>query len=245
MQASYRSSIADYVSYLWAGERRDRTEITPSSKYTITEEKVPMVEYALLMRLTIRDLGSSDFGGYICSAQNTIGQAEGLVRLQGKPLDFSLLRLCFLPLYLNVCVTQSFTWLRLRLPCLRPRPRRPWRSPRGTATVASTPRTRSPLPTPRTTSRESGSDLDRKECRTRTTLLYPSPQRHPLRRRRMYSLPSLPSGVTTELKSLPERFVLLSDFPPSPWLMSSPSPKWGLGGYELLAYTVNGHLRVA
>lgn len=41
--------------------------------------------YTVQMRLVIRRFHKSDLGGYKCISKNSIGEAEGNIRLYGKP----------------------------------------------------------------------------------------------------------------------------------------------------------------
>lgn len=50
-------------------------------KHDISE--VTINDYAYQLNLTVRRLDRSDFGTYICSAENAFGKAEGSIRLQG------------------------------------------------------------------------------------------------------------------------------------------------------------------
>lgn len=55
----------------------------------ISNEKYEMVEsnlsyYSVQLRLTIKRLEKSDLGGYKCISKNSIGDAEGNIRLYGK-----------------------------------------------------------------------------------------------------------------------------------------------------------------
>lgn len=52
------------------------------SKYFMQE--VMLNDYTLMMNLTIKSLEQRDFGGYVCSSENALGKAEGVVRLQGS-----------------------------------------------------------------------------------------------------------------------------------------------------------------
>ncbi|XP_044731282.1 lachesin-like [Chrysoperla carnea] len=55
-------------------------KLMEGSKYVMQE--FMLNDYSLLMNLTIRSLEQRDFGGYICSSENALGKAEGVVRLQ-------------------------------------------------------------------------------------------------------------------------------------------------------------------
>lgn len=55
----------------------------------ITNDKYQMSEinssaYSVQMRLIIRNIQRSDLGGYKCISKNSIGDAEGNIRLYGK-----------------------------------------------------------------------------------------------------------------------------------------------------------------
>lgn len=56
----------------------------------ITNDKYYMTEinnsyYSVQMKLVIRRFHKSDLGGYKCISKNSIGDAEGNIRLYGKP----------------------------------------------------------------------------------------------------------------------------------------------------------------
>ncbi|XP_051154279.1 lachesin [Leptopilina boulardi] len=55
-------------------------KLLPSDKYTMTEHA--LTDYSWQMNLTVHNLEKKDFGGYICSSVNALGNAEGIVRLQ-------------------------------------------------------------------------------------------------------------------------------------------------------------------
>jgi hypothetical protein len=67
------------ISYniLVAGEM-----IIANDKYNMTE--INSSYYSVQMRLTVRNFRKSDFGGYKCISKNSIGDAEGNIRLYGK-----------------------------------------------------------------------------------------------------------------------------------------------------------------
>lgn len=55
----------------------------------ISNDKYKMSEttnsyYSIQMRLTVKSLFKSDMGGYKCISKNSIGDAEGNIRLYGK-----------------------------------------------------------------------------------------------------------------------------------------------------------------
>lgn len=56
--------------------------IIANDKYNMTE--INSSYYSVQMRLTIRNFRKSDFGGYKCISKNSIGDAEGNIRLYGK-----------------------------------------------------------------------------------------------------------------------------------------------------------------
>lgn len=56
--------------------------IIPNDRYTMPESENSM--YAAQMILSIRKLHKNDFGGYKCISKNSIGDAEGLIRLYGE-----------------------------------------------------------------------------------------------------------------------------------------------------------------
>ncbi|KAK9511132.1 hypothetical protein O3M35_005753 [Rhynocoris fuscipes] len=55
--------------------------IVRSPKYFMEEETGPY--YTAIMYLTIKDIHKSDLGGYKCVSKNSIGDAEGTIRLYG------------------------------------------------------------------------------------------------------------------------------------------------------------------
>lgn len=55
-------------------------------KYGITEQRT---SYKGVMRLTIRSFSSNDVGTYHCVSTNSLGRAEGTLRLYGKTAAFS------------------------------------------------------------------------------------------------------------------------------------------------------------
>lgn len=75
--------------------------IISNDKYNMTELTVSY--YSAQMKLTIRKLKKSDLGGYKCISKNSIGEAEGNIRVYGKTINFSfLMRINELILYLIV-----------------------------------------------------------------------------------------------------------------------------------------------
>ena len=60
--------------------------IIANDKYNMTE--INSSYYSVQMRLTIRNFRKSDFGGYKCISKNSIGDAEGNIRLYGKFFHF-------------------------------------------------------------------------------------------------------------------------------------------------------------
>jgi len=56
--------------------------IISNDKYNMTELTVSY--YSAQMKLTIRKLKKSDLGGYKCISKNSIGEAEGNIRVYGK-----------------------------------------------------------------------------------------------------------------------------------------------------------------
>ncbi|XP_046836037.1 lachesin-like isoform X1 [Vespa crabro] len=60
---------------------RDSGEKLPTNdKYTMSEEQLS--DYSWQMNLTVKSLKKGDFGGYVCSTVNALGNADGCVRLQ-------------------------------------------------------------------------------------------------------------------------------------------------------------------
>lgn len=56
--------------------------IISNSKYMMSEEKTSV--YSVQMRLVIMNLQKHDLGGYKCISKNSIGDAEGNIRLYGE-----------------------------------------------------------------------------------------------------------------------------------------------------------------
>lgn len=56
--------------------------IISNDKYNMTE--ITVSYYSAQMKLTIRKLKKSDLGGYKCISKNSIGEAEGNIRVYGK-----------------------------------------------------------------------------------------------------------------------------------------------------------------
>lgn len=56
--------------------------IITNDRYLMTEIENSM--YAVQMTLVIRKLQKSDMGGYKCISKNSIGDAEGTIRLYGE-----------------------------------------------------------------------------------------------------------------------------------------------------------------
>lgn len=61
--------------------RDSKTMLFPSKKYATADAEN---SYRIHMRLTIRDLGLSDFGNYKCISKNSLGETEGSIRLYGQ-----------------------------------------------------------------------------------------------------------------------------------------------------------------
>lgn len=61
--------------------RDSKTMLFPNKKYVTSDAEN---SYRIHMRLTIRDLGQSDFGNYKCISKNSLGETEGSIRLYGK-----------------------------------------------------------------------------------------------------------------------------------------------------------------
>ncbi|XP_012220074.1 lachesin-like [Linepithema humile] len=59
---------------------RNGVKLLEDEKHDISE--VTINDYAYQLNLTVRCLDRSDFGTYICSAENAFGKAEGSIRLQ-------------------------------------------------------------------------------------------------------------------------------------------------------------------
>lgn len=56
--------------------------IISNSKYAMSETKTSV--YSVQMRLVIMNLQKQDLGGYKCISKNSIGDAEGNIRLYGE-----------------------------------------------------------------------------------------------------------------------------------------------------------------
>lgn len=65
--------------------------IMPNPKIYITETMVN--EYTTEMDLFIKSLEKRDFGEYTCVTENTIGRAEGKIRLSGRFISCLLINL--------------------------------------------------------------------------------------------------------------------------------------------------------
>lgn len=62
--------------------------IVQNEKYIMTEWS--NVYYSVYMKLTICHLSKADLGGYKCVSKNSIGDAEGSIRIYGKCVVFFL-----------------------------------------------------------------------------------------------------------------------------------------------------------
>lgn len=72
---------------------RDSGEVLISSpKYNVTETEN---SYKVLMKLTIKDLETKDFGVYNCVSKNSLGEAEGSIRLHELDLPAPSIQLDF------------------------------------------------------------------------------------------------------------------------------------------------------
>jgi neurotrimin len=56
--------------------------IITNDRYLMTETENSM--YAAVMTLVVRKIQKSDMGGYKCISKNSIGDAEGTIRLYGE-----------------------------------------------------------------------------------------------------------------------------------------------------------------
>lgn len=56
--------------------------IISNERYTMKE--VDHSTYAVQLSLTVRSLQKADMGGYKCISKNSIGDAEGTIRLYGE-----------------------------------------------------------------------------------------------------------------------------------------------------------------
>lgn len=66
-----------YGVYIFSGEM-----IVPNEKYHMTD--INNSYYSVQMKLVIKNFHKSDLGGYKCISKNSIGDAEGNIRLYGK-----------------------------------------------------------------------------------------------------------------------------------------------------------------
>lgn len=71
------SCCCNYFNQFFTGEM-----IISNDKYEMNESNLSY--YSVQMRLTIKRLEKSDLGGYKCISKNSIGDAEGNIRLYGK-----------------------------------------------------------------------------------------------------------------------------------------------------------------
>lgn len=77
--------------------------IISNDKYRMTE--INNSYYSVQMKLTIRHFHKADLGGYKCISKNSIGDAEGNIRLYGKSTSiYSDLR------HWNYEMLMKFTW---------------------------------------------------------------------------------------------------------------------------------------
>lgn len=53
-----------------------------SKNYVMGWERIS--QYEIRMTLVIKDFGKNDLGTYMCVAANTVGRADGTIRLYGK-----------------------------------------------------------------------------------------------------------------------------------------------------------------
>jgi hypothetical protein len=66
-----------------------KNENAPTGEMIISNDRYQMQEtensmYAVQMMLVIRKLQKSDMGGYKCISKNSIGDAEGTIRIYGE-----------------------------------------------------------------------------------------------------------------------------------------------------------------
>lgn len=79
METSRNAFLANLISETCISA--DEMIIT-NSKYTMSEVKTSV--YSVQMRLVIMNLQKHDLGGYKCISKNSIGDAEGNIRLYGE-----------------------------------------------------------------------------------------------------------------------------------------------------------------
>lgn len=70
-----------FVIFMKSGEM-----IITNDRYAMTEAENNSM-YAVQMVLVIRKLHKADMGGYKCISKNSIGDAEGTIRLYGEFID--------------------------------------------------------------------------------------------------------------------------------------------------------------
>lgn len=77
------NSLMHFYCYLFKceTEKNGHFHVIYSPKYGITEQRTG---YKGIMRLTIRSFSPTDVGTYHCVSTNSLGRAEGTLRLYGK-----------------------------------------------------------------------------------------------------------------------------------------------------------------
>ena len=75
--------------------------IITNDRYHMTEAENSM--YAVQMTLVIRKLQKSDMGGYKCISKNSIGDAEGTIRIYGELYLFLFVCSCNMQLTTLYC----------------------------------------------------------------------------------------------------------------------------------------------
>lgn len=75
--------LTDFSSLFFAASLSSTGEmIISNERYSMTENESSM--YAVQMTLVIQKLHKADMGGYKCISKNSIGDAEGTIRLYGE-----------------------------------------------------------------------------------------------------------------------------------------------------------------
>lgn len=77
--------------------------IISNDKYQMSE--INSSAYSVQMRLIIRNIQRSDLGGYKCISKNSIGDAEGNIRLYGKLMVGKTIIAYYYPLIFNISLS--------------------------------------------------------------------------------------------------------------------------------------------
>lgn len=68
-----------FVCFFWLSTILDTARA--GDKYETSSTTVGYTKY---MKLTIRNVGPQDFGSYRCIAKNSLGETDGIIKLDGK-----------------------------------------------------------------------------------------------------------------------------------------------------------------